>query len=85
MKTSIRKIGNSTGTILPSIILKNLKLSNGDLVEITEDGNRIIISPINKKPAYKLKDLLSECDLEAPMPEELTEWDEMPHIGRELV
>jgi putative addiction module antidote len=46
MKLEIKKIGNSTGIILPKDILLRLNLSQGDLVYVTEteDGG-LMISP----------------------------------------
>ncbi len=33
---------------------------------------------------YKLADLLAECDPNAPMPEDLVEWDRMIPVGKEI-
>lgn len=85
MKTNIREIGNSAGTILPALILKKLNLSKGDAIEVTEDGNRIILTPALTKPRYKLADLLKQCDENAPMSNSLKEWDEAQPVGRELL
>ena len=83
MKTSIRKIGNSAGMILPAVILKKLNLSEGDEIEISEKGNQIVITPGKIKPKYTLKELLAQCDLNAPMPEIVNEWDNIQPVGRE--
>ncbi len=83
LKTNIRKIGNSAGMILPAVILKKLDLSEGDEIEISENGNQIVITPRRNKPKYKLQELLAQCDLKAPMPEVLTEWDNIQPVGRE--
>ncbi len=45
MKTSIINIGNSQGIILPSILLKQLKLSNRSTVELEINNGSIIIKP----------------------------------------
>ena len=66
MQTSIRKIGNSTGVIIPAALLKKLNLSQGDKITIEENGGKIVIS--SAKPVYQLKDLIAKCDLSAPMP-----------------
>jgi putative addiction module antidote len=46
MKLEIKKIGNSTGLILPKELLARLNLSQGDWINVTEgaDGS-ITISP----------------------------------------
>ncbi|NOQ79545.1 MAG: AbrB/MazE/SpoVT family DNA-binding domain-containing protein [Gammaproteobacteria bacterium] len=83
MKTNIRKIGNSAGMILPAVILKKLHLSEGDEIEISENGNQILLTPKQNKPKYTLKELLAQCDLKAPMPEAVKEWDEVQPAGLE--
>ncbi len=83
MKTNIRKIGNSSGLILPAIILKKLNLSEGDEIDVSESGNKIVITPKKMKPKYSLKELLALCDLNAPMPNAVKEWDDIQPVGRE--
>ncbi len=43
MKSTIKKIGNSQGVILPSGMLKALGLGLGDTVELVLDNNEVII------------------------------------------
>ena len=83
MKAIIRKIGNSSGAIFPAQILKKLHLSEGDAIEITENGSQILITPKQDKPKYTLDELLAKCDLKAPMPKAVKEWDEIEAVGRE--
>jgi antitoxin MazE len=45
MKTNIINIGNSQGIILPSILLRQLKLSFKSTVQIEIDNGAIIIKP----------------------------------------
>ena len=84
MKTNIRKIGNSSGAIIPSLILKKLHLSEGDEIEIIEENNAIILKPHNVKPRYSLEDLINECDLNAPEHSE-SKWDEVTPVGDEVI
>tara|TARA_R110001606_G_scaffold399101_1_gene580731 strand:- start:19032 stop:19283 length:252 start_codon:yes stop_codon:yes gene_type:complete len=81
MQTNIRKIGNSAGAIIPAALLKKLNLSQGDTITIEENGGKIVIS--NAKPVYQLKDLIAKCDLSAPMPTALQEWDAVEAVGNE--
>lgn len=74
MKTKIRKIGNSTGTILPAPQLKKIDLVEGDEIDISVENNRIVITPMTKKK-YTLDELLAQCNPKAPKPKELKEWD----------
>lgn len=84
MRTTIRKIGNSSGTILPAHLLKKLHLTEGDSINIEDDGNNIVISPIVKRPKYKLDELLAQCDPNAPISDELNDWDNSPAVGKEV-
>lgn len=45
MKTNIINIGNSQGIILPSVLLRQLKLSFKSTVQIEIDNGTIIIKP----------------------------------------
>jgi antitoxin ChpS len=83
MQTLVRKIGNSTGTIIPSAILKKLNLKEGDRVNIQDDEGRIIIIPDRIKPKYTLTELLAKCDESASLPQELIDWDNSPEVGNE--
>lgn len=48
MKLEIKKIGNSTGVILPKELLTRLGLSQGDVVYVTELPERSVkLSPYN--------------------------------------
>ncbi|MEE9338808.1 MAG: AbrB/MazE/SpoVT family DNA-binding domain-containing protein [Methylococcaceae bacterium] len=83
MQTLVRKIGNSTGMIIPATILKKYSLKIGDNLEIQDDNGRIFIVPTQIKPKYTLTELLAKCDESAPMPQELIDWDNTPEVGAE--
>lgn len=85
MKTAIRKIGNSSGAIIPSAMLKKLDLKEGDTIEITEEGSRIVIQPKTERPKYSLDELLLECDKQAELSNELQDWDTAGAVGKELL
>ena len=79
METSIRKIGNSTGAIIPISILRKLNLHEGDTLNISEEKGKIVMS--SSKPKYSLDELLAKCDLSAPTPK--NEWDNIDPVGNE--
>ena len=83
MISTIRKIGNSAGTIIPALILKKLHLTEGDSISIEEDEEKIVIIPIKSRPHYKLNDLLAQCDPKAPIDLECKQWDEASAVGNE--
>ena len=45
MNTTIRKIGNSEGIIIPKEILERLKLKSGDVVDLVETNEGVTIRP----------------------------------------
>ncbi|MDX3774723.1 AbrB/MazE/SpoVT family DNA-binding domain-containing protein [Chromatiaceae bacterium AAb-1] len=85
MLTHVRKIGNSAGTIIPAQMMKALNLKEGDALSIEEQEGKIVISPAKTRPKYKLEDLLAQCDPNAPMPEELIEWERTAPVGKEIL
>ncbi len=85
MNTVIRKIGNSSGAIIPSELLRRLNLKDGDSIVIAEVKNSLVITKATNRPHYSMDELLSQCDLSASMPEELTEWDSIPPAGDEVL
>ncbi len=83
MQTVVRKIGNSSGTIIPAALLKKLNLKEGDLVDIRDDEGRLVIVPNRIIRKYTLTELLAKCDESAPMPQELIDWENTPEVGNE--
>ncbi len=45
MYTSVRKLGNSAGVIIPKAILADLGLVAGDAVDLRRDGDRLVLTP----------------------------------------
>ena len=82
METSIKKLGNSAGILLPSVLMRALNLSVGQSVNIeTVDGN-LLVKPQTAR-RYTLKELLAQCNANVPMPAEVMEWENMPSVGLE--
>ena len=46
MRSALRKMGNSTGMIVPSAVLREAGLASGALLEISVDAGRIIATPV---------------------------------------
>lgn len=57
MEAVVHKWGNSAAVRLPATLLKEVKLSAGEQIEITTEDGRIIIAPVRNK--YRLADLLA--------------------------
>jgi putative addiction module antidote len=47
MRSSVRKIGNSAGVILPKPVLTSIGANVGDTVDVTLEDGRIVIAPVN--------------------------------------
>jgi len=47
MNVTVRKIGNSEGVILPKEVLDRLNLKSGDVLEVTDDGTGVKLSPVD--------------------------------------
>lgn len=55
MKTTIRKIGNSEGIIIPKEILERMGLRAGDSLEVREETGAIALVPEKADLAEQLK------------------------------
>jgi antitoxin MazE len=49
MQTSLRKMGNSTGAIIPKSILDQLKLSLGAKIDVRLEDGKVILEPVKRK------------------------------------
>lgn len=51
MKLEVKKIGNSTGLILPKDLLARMKLEQGDWLYVTETTDGVMLTPHD--PAFE--------------------------------
>lgn len=79
MEARIQKWGNSSGIRIPSSILKSLNIKTNDILNIEQEGDRIIIS-IPKKKKISLKERFKDYHGENLAKE--FSWDE--DVGREI-
>ena len=49
MQTALRKMGNSTGMILPKPILKELGVESGASMDVIVENGRVIATPIKRE------------------------------------
>ena len=54
MIVTISKWGNSQGFRVPKDILDKLNLAVGDLVNISQKDNKLIIEPVKKEKKYRV-------------------------------
>jgi antitoxin MazE len=50
MRVAIRKLGNSSGVIIPKSILAEIGVAAGDMVELSLENGRVTITPVKKRP-----------------------------------
>jgi len=50
MRVAVRKLGNSSGIIIPKAMLTELGVSPGDALDLSLEDGRIAITPIKRKP-----------------------------------
>jgi len=49
MRAVLRKLGNSSGVIIPKSLLRDLGIAEGDPVEMTLEAGRIVLVPIKRR------------------------------------
>ena len=59
METIVKKWGNSLGLRIPNLIARELSLKDGSIVNINDNGNEIIIKPVQR---IKLSEMLSQIN-----------------------
>jgi antitoxin MazE len=74
MQTALRKMGNSTGMILPKPILKELGVESGAAMEVVVENGRVIATPVKKR---KVREGWAEAAARVgaePLTEEELDW-----------
>ena len=73
MQTALRKIGNSTGMILPKPILKELGVESGTSMDVVVENGRVIATPLKRKIREGWAEAAAIVGAE-PLTEEEREW-----------
>lgn len=74
MRTQIRKIGNSLGSIIPAVYVRQLELVEGSEIEVESKDGIIVIRPAKKKSKrlpFSESELLSGLDAHTAHGDEL--------------
>ena len=83
MHTTIRKWGNSAGTIIPATILQEVGLEIGDALDVQVVEGKVILSPVEGE--LTLDELLAGSPKESlVITDEDREWLDAPNVGREI-
>lgn len=83
MKIVIKKWGNSTGMVIPGVVVKALGLTPGQSMEAEVKNNQLILTPMARK-RYSLEELVAQCDLDAPKITEEDVWGKDTPTGNEI-
>ena len=78
MQTTVRKLGNSAGLIIPKAILTELGLSPGDAVDVRMEDGRLILAPC--KPGRRAGWAEASRKI-AAAGEEILAWPEFANAG----
>lgn len=78
MRSALRKMGNSTGMIVPSAVLREAGLVSGAVLEVSVEAGRIVATPV--VPAAR-GGWAEDAALMAPVTPEEAEWLGVPNEG----
>ena len=73
MKTTVRRMGNSHGVIIPKPLLADIGLSEGDAVDMKLKKGRLVIVPLDRDPRAGWA---AECEKLAAGGEDAPAWPE---------
>jgi antitoxin MazE len=76
MRASIRKLGNSSGVIVPKSMLTEIGLAAGDPVDLSLEDGRIAITPVKRRPREGWAEAFGEI---TELGEEDRAWLEFPN------
>ena len=82
--TKLRAVGGSVMFAIPKPILEGLDLQVNAQVGLSVSDGRLIVEP-HPRRRYTLEELMTQCDLSAPMTDEEREWLEAEPVGREII
>lgn len=82
MRITIKRWGNSSGMVIPNVVMKELNLRPGQSVEAQVSNNQLILTPISRR--YSLDELLAQCDMNATELSEQDVWGKSTPSGDEI-
>ena len=82
MRITIKRWVNSSGMVIPNVVMKELNLRPGQSVEAQVSNNQLILTPISRR--YSLDELLAQCDMNATELSEQDVWGKSTPAGDEI-
>ncbi len=77
MTTQVAKWGNSLALRLPRAVAAEVKVQDGDAVEVTVEGGAIVVRPAKRR--YTIEELVADIE-----PGDRGEIDWGPPVGKEV-
>jgi antitoxin MazE len=78
MRVAIRKLGNSSGVIIPKSMLTEIGIAAGDTVDLSLEDGRIAITPVKRRPREGWAEAFEEI---GELSEEDRAWLEFGNAG----
>jgi len=78
MRAAIRKLGNSSGVIIPKSMLMEIGITAGDAVDLSLEDGRIAITPLKRRPREGWAEAFAEI---GELDDEDRAWLEFPNQG----
>jgi len=63
MEAVVKKWGNSLGIRIPNLIVRELSLKDGSFVDINDNGDEIVIKPLQKNNLSEMLNLINEQNI----------------------
>ena len=78
MLSALRKMGNSTGLIVPKAVLREAGVESGTTLDLVVENGRIIASPVRDDPRAGWAEAAAAL---ADEPDTLADWRALPNEG----
>ena len=82
MRAAVRKLGNSSGVIIPKSVLEELGVAAGDTIELTLEEGRIVLAPLRRQPRAGWGDASKAI---AASGDDALAWPEFPNADDETL
>ena len=78
MLSALRKMGNSTGLIVPKAVLREAGVESGTTLDLVVENGRIVASPVRDHPRAGWAEAARSL---ADEPDDLADWRALPNEG----
>ena len=82
MRAAVRKLGNSSGIIIPKSLLDEVGVKIGDAVEMSLEEGRIVLAPVQRRARAGWEDASRDI---AEVADDALVWPEFGNAGDETL